>query len=662
VSLTSTKSNTNSNSTDSQQLFEQAEDALKKYWGYPAFRPGQDEVVKSVLDGRETLVLFPTGGGKSLCFQVPALVLDGLTIVISPLVALMEDQVEQLVSRGIRATYINSSLSRFEIEQRLVNARNGMYKLLYCAPERLKTQLFQSELPTLRPALIAIDEAHCISEWGHDFRPSYRDIREAMAEAGPNVRWIALTATATPQVRDDILKSLEFSEPNIISKGFERPNLMWWVYKSENRMAAMKHMVMKQPGASGLIYAGSRKSCNELAAQMQQLTGVKSAAYHAGLDAAKRTLVQEKWIKGEIPLVVATNAFGMGIDKSDCRYVMHYDSPASLEAYYQEAGRAGRDGEPGYPLLLHKPAAFDLMRRQIEDSYPTLEQLRKLYAGICDSLGLALGSGMDKAQPLNMADVEKRTGFKQGIVNAGLRIFQRLELFESTVEYERKLGVHFMYDVAGIRSLTNEPRYNERKRAFVMDMFRLFGPESVHDMVFLSLKRISERTGLTVTRVIAGLDVLKRELVLRYQLVNGDPVVRIIHTREEKPGLNREIVEMFRNVLIKKLDYMQGYAETTDCRSRYLRMYFGETDPPPCGNCDNCLNGKSPARGIFTTEVKKINDVLGDGSAKHIHDLAKETGIQTSKLTDCLKWMMKEGIIVRERQDKGAFYRSAARK
>lgn len=639
------------------QLFERAEKALKKYWGYPAFRPGQDEVVKSVFDGKETLVLFPTGGGKSLCYQVPSLVLDGLTIVISPLVALMEDQVEQLVSRGIKATYINSSLNRYEIEQRLVNARNGMYKLLYCAPERLKTNLFQSELPNLSPALIAIDEAHCISEWGHDFRPSYRDIREAMEPAGSRVRWLALTATATPQVRDDILESLNFNEPNIISKGFERPNLTWWVYKNENRMAAIKRMVMKQPGASGLIYAGSRKSCDELAAQVQQMTGVKTSSYHAGHDAAKRTLVQEKWISGEIPLVAATNAFGMGIDKSDCRYVIHYDAPSSLEAYYQEAGRAGRDGDPGYPLLLHKPAAFDLMRRQIEDSYPTLEQLRKLYRGICDSLGLAIGSGMEKAQPLNMADVEKRTGIKPGIILAGLRIFQRLEIFENTVEYERKLGVQFLFDVAGIRSLTSEPRYNERKKNFVMDMFRLFGPESVHELVYLSLKRISERTGLTVTRVIAGLDVLKREQVLRYQLVSGDPVVRIINAREEKPGLNREMVEMFRNVLFKKLDHMQAYAETTDCRSKYLRTYFGESNPPACGNCDNCLKGRSPVKYVYTQELKLVREALDGREGMHIHQLAKKTSLQTRRLSDSLKWMMKEGIVTRERRGDGAYYK-----
>ncbi|MEX0928916.1 MAG: RecQ family ATP-dependent DNA helicase, partial [Balneolales bacterium] len=315
---------------------------LKKYWGYTEFRPGQEEVVRSVLESRETVVLFPTGGGKSLCYQLPATVLDGLTVVISPLVALMQDQVSQLTKAGISAAFINSTLPPYEVEQRLVNARNGMYRILYCAPERLKTQMWQNNLDDLPIRLIAIDEAHCISEWGHDFRPSYRQIKAAFLPVADKVRWMALTATATPEVRDDIIQCLEFKDPHIISRGFERPNLKWWVIREERKERRLNQIMQKARG-SGLVYAGTRKTCENLAQNLRSVN-INARAYHAGLTGDLRKTIQEGWINGEIAVVVATNAFGMGIDKSDCRYVVHYDMPYSLEAYYQEAGRAGRAG------------------------------------------------------------------------------------------------------------------------------------------------------------------------------------------------------------------------------------------------------------------------------------------------------------------------------
>ena len=306
-------------------LFEQATQNLNRYWGYPAFRKGQDRVVQSILDGNHTLVLFPTGGGKSLCYQVPATVLDGLTIVISPLVALMQDQVEQLHARGISATFVNSTIPGHEVEQRLINARNGMYKLLYCSPERLKTPLWQNELPNLDISLIAVDEAHCISEWGHRFRPPYREIRESMGEYGAKTRWMALTASATPEVRDDILATLEFESPTIVSKGFQRANLKYWVTATDRPMLKLQDMVKRAEGA-GLIYAPTRQACENLASDFRR-AGFQSAAYHAGLDADTRAGIQQNWISNETPLVVATNAFGMGIDKPDCRWVFHYQMP-----------------------------------------------------------------------------------------------------------------------------------------------------------------------------------------------------------------------------------------------------------------------------------------------------------------------------------------------
>ncbi len=313
-----------------EQLFQRARANLKKYWGYDDFRPGQDEVVRSVLSGKPTLVLFPTGGGKSLCYQVPATVLDGVTLVISPLVALMQDQVFQLQQKGVPATFINSTISRTEVEQRLINARNGMYKLLYCAPERLETTIWQNMMGELSLSLIAVDEAHCISEWGHDFRPIYRRIPEMMGPVAGSIRWLALTATATPEVRGDIVTALDLKDPEIISRGFNRPNLQWWVIEEEQKKRRILE-ILKRATGSGLIYAGTRAGCEQLSEWLTK-KGWHCEPYHAGLTSEQREDVQTRWIDGSLPLVAATNAFGMGIDKPDCRFVVHYDMSKSMEA------------------------------------------------------------------------------------------------------------------------------------------------------------------------------------------------------------------------------------------------------------------------------------------------------------------------------------------
>jgi len=624
-------------------LFDATLQKLKKHWGYDQFRPGQDDAILSVLEGKETLVLFPTGGGKSLCYQVPALVLKGVTVVISPLVALMEDQVEQLHQRNVTATFINSNLKTGEIEQRLVNARNGMYKLLYCAPERLSTPLFQHEMDQLQISMIAVDEAHCISEWGHDFRPQYRLIREALEPIEDKVRWLALTATATPEVRDDILEVLRFKKPNIISKGFERPNLKWWVYSGSSRMKAIERMVTKYEG-SGLVYAGTRKLCNELAVTIQLLTGKITAAYHAGLDGSRRSKVQEAWIKGGVPVVVATNAFGMGIDKSDCRYVIHHDPPGSLEAYYQEAGRAGRDGELSFPLLCYRPSDIQKLRTQIIQNYPTLEELYKIYSGVCDSLNLAIGSVMEQPQPIEIESVEKRTKLSKRLILGGIKVLDSLRVFDLITEYSNQVGVQFMIGVDSIRSLRQSSDYNEKKAVFIENLFRIFGPESMNELVYVSINHVVERTELTFNQVLTGLDVLLKEQILTYRLADGKPVIKLRDVRESKPTIDRKTVENFRNILLKKLDYMRGYSETGECRSRYLRIYFGEQNPAACGICDNCMKAKKKLVIPETSNLKKLKEILKSGE-KNMDSLVSESGINGMALFKALSWMSREGMV-----------------
>jgi ATP-dependent DNA helicase RecQ len=631
------------NNKEQDRLFETALLKLKKYWGYDAFRSGQDTVIKSVIAGDDTLVLFPTGGGKSLCYQVPALVLDGLALVISPLVALMEDQVDQLQKRSISSTFINSNLKSYEIEQRLVNARNGMYKLLYCAPERLKTPVFQYELEKLNLSLIAVDEAHCISEWGHDFRPPYREIRSALKPVEDRVRWIALTATATPEVRKDIIEVMGFKKPVIVSKGFERPNLKWWVYSGSQRMKAILRMIQKNK-SSGLIYAGTRRNCNEIADTVRKLSGSKTAPYHAGLDSNIRSKIQQAWISGDIPIVVATNAFGMGIDKPDCRYVIHHDTPGSLEAYYQEAGRAGRDGDLSFPMLCYKPGDVRRLKDQILESYPTLEDLKSIYTGICDSFELAVGSRMEKPVPVDIVSVEKRSKVSKKTILAGIKVLGRLNHLEIIKEYSNDIGVQFIIDTETIRSLMNSENISKAKAVFIDELFRIYSPQSIHEMVYVESSYVVNKTGYSRNRVISGLDILQKEQILTYRISDGNPVILLNSARESTLSTDRKSVEYYRNILLKKLEYIKGYAETGDCRSRYLRMYFGEENPAACGMCDNCEKASKKIIIPGTENLREIKAALAE-SPRYQQELADITGINGLVLYKSLLWLKREGVV-----------------
>jgi ATP-dependent DNA helicase RecQ len=615
----------------SSELFKEARQALQNYWGFPSFRSGQDTAIEAILEGNDTMVLFPTGGGKSLCYQVPATVLDGLTVVISPLVALMQDQVYQLNDRGIPATFINSTISKREIEQRFANARNGMYDLLYCAPERLQTNLWQAELPNLSIELIAIDEAHCISEWGHDFRPSYREIRPALESIADEVTWVALTATATPEVRDDIQESLGFKDPVIISKGFQRPNLKWWVTETAQKEKKLLQAVKKAaPSGSGLIYGGTRRNCEELADKIQQRLGVKTKAYHAGVDAPVREQIQEEWIEGSTPLVVATNAFGMGIDKSDCRYVIHYEMPYSLEAYYQQAGRAGRDGEESFPLLLFKRADAVTAEKRIKDSYPEKEELQHVYDVLCDHLNLALGSEMESREEVSVQALVKRSGLSKRKVQAALDVLNQLGIIEQVDYIKPQIGLQFLVSqdyisdqIAGLE--------NQKKAAFLDTLFRQFGGEAFGKMKYLDFDYIQRKLNVSPNAVKKGLQVLQdRDHMIRYESIGELPLIELMDERQSTLRLGRDELEKHRDTLLKKLEYMMGYIQTESCREVYIRQYFGEEDVAACGHCDNCLRKNRRQKQLSEQDVRNLKEALSDEA------------MSFSQITKYLKWSKKK--------------------
>ncbi|PWN06560.1 RecQ family ATP-dependent DNA helicase [Rhodohalobacter mucosus] len=619
-------------------------DVLQAYWGYDSFRPGQKEAIGSVLEGNETMVLFPTGGGKSLCYQVPSLILDGLTLVISPLIALMHDQVEQLGKRDIRAAFINSTLPAYEIEQRLVNARNGMYRLLYVSPERLTTERWKNELPNLNVSLVAVDEAHCISEWGHDFRPAYRHIRSELSDLPDSVRWMALTATATPEVKSDILKCLEFTEPAIVSAGFSRPNLRWWVTQTDKKQDVFMNAVRKGVHkGSGIVYTDTRKDCEQKAARLSS-AGISARAYHGGMKPDVRESVQNEWVSGRVPVVVATNAFGMGIDKSDCRFVVHFTIPFSPEAYYQEAGRAGRDGKEAFPILIWKEADETRLKSRILRSYPQYETLKKVYEGICDELGLATGSEHTQAEPVDLSSVCKRTALSKSEVKSSVEVLQRLEILEKIEFHKARTGVHFL---VGKDYLETMIRKEEGAKAEFVDMLiRLFAPHAFGGFHYQDTPLVLEKLKINENSLMKGLHVLRdHDRILDIRQMGEQPLFRVTEPRMQKLQVDHDAVYHYRDVLLKKLEYMSGYAKTTRCREVYLRTYFGETNAKPCGHCDNCQSGNRNLGGkqnsVAVEDIKKVENLLKAGSLTP-DVIQAETGWNRDKVKAVVSWLERE--------------------
>jgi ATP-dependent DNA helicase RecQ len=622
---------------------------LKAYWRYDAFLEGQEQAIESVFKNKDTLVLLPTGGGKSLCYQVPATVLEGMALVLSPLVSLMQDQVQQLNERGISATFINSTLPPWETEQRLVNARNGMYDLLYCSPERLETALWKAELPNLNIDLVAVDEAHCISEWGHDFRPVYRKIHPALETLGDSARWIALTATATPEVRRDIIQNLQFNEPAIISKGFQRPNFKWWVLKGAQKDHNLLKSVKKAAAkGSGIVYGGTRRNCEQLANLISTRLGIKTAAYHAGMNASKRRSIQEQWTRGALPLVTATTAFGMGIDKADCRYVIHYEMPYSLEAYYQQAGRAGRDGNESYPLLLFKKPDVHRAAKRIKDAYPDREQLQNVYDAVCDALHLAVGVVEEEMREISISNLKKRTHLPANIIQASLKTLNRLGIIEGTESAIPQIGIRFIINPDHLGRLIKDEG-NSRKAEFIDVLHRQFGREAFAATKYLELSYIVRKLDTDKNSLVKGLQVLQNhDHILRFESRGELPLVRLVGARVRTLSVSREKLEKHRDHLLEKLDSMIGYIETEGCREMYIRHYFGESHITPCGHCDNCL--RKARTGNEAPSGKDMHALKSKLSEKtmSLDEMRRDLKWKSKRIKHVLSYLLREHKIVEE--------------
>lgn len=577
---------------------------LKQYWGYDSFRGIQEEIIESIGKGQDTLGLMPTGGGKSITFQVPALALDHLCLVITPLIALMKDQVANLKSRGIKATAIYSGMKREEILIALENCIFGDYKFLYISPERLNTELFLIKLKHMHISFITVDESHCISQWGYDFRPAYLEIAK-IRELLPDAPILALTATATPKVVKDIQDKLHFAKENVFSMSFERKNLTYVVRNTENKEGELIHILQNVPG-SAIIYTRNRKGTKEIA-DMLNSKRISAFHYHAGLSNSEKDFRQKSWQQGETRVMVATNAFGMGIDKPDVRLVIHLEMPDSPEAYFQEAGRAGRDGLNSYAVLLYSKGDKRKLIKRISDTYPEKEYIRTIYEHLCYYYQMALGDGCDSCFEFNIDEFCRRFKHFPVVTESALKILTRAGYLDYIEEQDNTSRVLFLLHRDELYLLKEQ---DEETDLFLRILLRSY-TGLFSDYVYIEESYLARQTGLSPERVYEILKALSIGRVLHYIPRKRTPYITFTRSRVETNRIiiGREVYEDRKEEYIKRIKAMTEYAENeTDCRSRLLLRYFGEENKHNCLRCDNCL--RVTESGLKNGELQEIKQQI----------------------------------------------------
>lgn len=564
---------------------------LKKYWGYDSFRGIQEEIIKSILEGHDTLGLMPTGGGKSLTFQIPALVLEGVCIVVTPLIALMKDQVEHLRQRGIRAAAVYADQQKDEMLRILENAIFGGVKILYVSPERLSSELFRTKLRHMNVSFICVDEAHCISQWGYDFRPSYLEIADVRKDI-PNIPILALTATATPAVVNDIQKRLNFREERVFRMSFERKNLAYVVRQVSDKEEQLIH-ILKNVEGSAIVYARSRRH-TKYYAELLSNAGLQATFFHAGLDADIKDQRQNDWQNDKVRIIVATNAFGMGIDKPDVRLVVHVDCPSSIEAYFQEAGRAGRDGKKSYAVLLYNNNDFSKMHKRIADTFPEKDYIRKVYDCLAYFYQVGVGSGYNVCFEFPIDKFCYTYGLFPVQADAALKILDRAGYIDYEEEQDCQARVMFTLERDDLYLLKKSSLYEERViTALLRNYSGLFNNYSYIDECF-----IAQQTDLSRPQVYMILKGLADRRIISFIPQKRIPHIRYKQRREDSQYIQipKEIYEDLRQRMSERIEAMIKYVATDNqCRSRQLLRYFGEEHSRECNQCDVCLsrNGHS---------------------------------------------------------------------
>ncbi|HZY25631.1 MAG TPA: ATP-dependent DNA helicase RecQ [Bacteroidales bacterium] len=622
---------------------EQYKQILIKYWGYPSFKPLQEEIIMSVAEGKDTLALMPTGGGKSITFQVPALAHDGICLVITPLIALMKDQVNRLNSLEIKSIAIHSGMSGEEIDNALENCIYGDYKFLYISPERISTRLFEAKVTRLNLSLVAIDEAHCISQWGYDFRPSYLKIASLRDHISEKVPFLALTASATPQVVEDIMKKLAFRGKNVLKTSFDRKNISYLVRKVEEKGTYLVKTILRSKG-SGIVYVRSRKRCKEVA-ELLVANGISADFYHAGLSDELRDKKQASWTTGETRVIIATNAFGMGIDKSEVRFVIHWDIPDSIESYFQESGRAGRDGKQAFAVLLYSPADKARLHDTIRKKFPTIDKIKDTYEALCNYLQVPLGSGKDSVFDFNMYDFISKYRLPVIETYNSLQFLQREGYMEFTEEINNPSRVHFI--------ITRDDLYkfqvaNESFDGFIKLLLRSY-TGMFSEFVPINEETLSRKSAATRDTIYQYLVKLSAFNIIRY--IPGKKTALVIFT-EERLVRKALMISPDNYIHVKekyeiRLDKMIEYADSDNhCRSVYLLNYFGE-ESDRCGICDVCRerNELDLSKYEFDIILEEIKSLLTDKNPD-AEELVKLIDYPEDNVIKVIRWLLDHNKLI----------------
>lgn len=628
---------------------------LKQYWGYDDFRGIQREIIESIGAGHDTLGLMPTGGGKSVTFQVPALAMQGVCIVITPLIALMKDQVDHLLRQGIKAAAIYSGLTHEEIIITLENCIFGDVKLLYVSPERLASELFQKKLRHMRVSFITVDEAHCISQWGYDFRPSYLEIA-AIRKLLPQVHVLALTATATPKVIEDIQDKLSRSDGcgtrnektfNVYKMSFERKNLVYVVREAPDKREQLLHILRSMPGTA-IVYARSRQRTKEVSEMLNQ-SGISATFYHAGLDSSVKDERQQTWQEGKTRVMVATNAFGMGIDKPDVRLVIHIDCPDSIEAYFQEAGRAGRDGKCSYAVLLYNGADKHKLEKRVVDTFPTKDYIRQVYEHLAFFYQVGIGSGFNHTFEFNIDKFCHAFRHFPLQVDSALKILTRAGYLEYTEEQDNQARLMFTVSRGELYKLENNTPDEEK---IITTLLRNYGGLFT-DYHYIDEGFLASQTALQPHQVYQILKGLGQRHILHFIPQKKTPYIRYTQRREDKeflqfpPEIYEDRLSQYRQRIAAVIRYAN---DDRICRSRQLLSYFGETESHDCGLCDVCLSHRKEglvSESRFNTAMEKILHLLDDGQPHPMTDL-RGLQLPVGELDTALEYLLKEEHIRQE--------------
>ena len=617
------------------------QEILKQYWGYDSFRDLQEEIITSIGEGKDTLGLMPTGGGKSITFQVPALAQEGICIVITPLIALMKDQVQNLRKREIKALAIYSGMTRQEILTALENCIFGNYKFLYISPERLDTEIFRTKLRSMKVSMITVDESHCISQWGYDFRPAYLKIAE-IRELLPEVPVLALTATATPEVVTDIQARLKFREGNVFRMSFERKNLAYIVRKTDNKTKELLYILQRISG-SAIIYVRNRRRTKEIT-ELLMNEGITADFYHAGLDNAVKDLRQKRWQSGEVRVMVATNAFGMGIDKPDVRIVLHLDLPDSPEDYFQEAGRAGRDGEKAYAVILYSKSDKTTLHKRVVDTFPDKEYILNVYEHLQYYYQMAMGDGFQCIREFNLEEFCRKFKYFPVPVDSALKILTQAGYLEYTDEQDNSSRILFTIRRDELYKLREMGKEAE---ALIQSILRSYTGVFT-DYAYISEESLAVRTGLTRQQIYNILVTLTKRRIVDYIPRKKTPY--IIYTRERLElrflHIPPSVYEERKARYEARIKAMEEYVTTENiCRSRMLLRYFGEKNEHNCGQCDVCLS-------------KRATDNLSEESyeevKRQILDLLSHSPLTPAETADQIKAEKEDiGQVIRYLLDEG---------